>query len=323
MPRSRATMKDVARVSGFSPATVSFVLNGSAGQSIPLNTQERVRAAAAELGYVPHGLARALREGSSRIIVLNVARLPHGSKSLSSFIDGLDAELERHDHTLLVRYGDKQGGIERTVSAISPKAVLDLDKIYFNPDSGLDSDNSPGLGPNIEIDDGGWSNGIAAHTAVQIRYLMDRGHERLAMAVMPGRFEHLAAIRLASARRVVAEAGFPDITVLTMDGSLESNRSALATLREQNPEISAIAGLDDEAALRVLAAARKLGVKVPAELAVIGFDGGAPGELFSPSLTTVQVDAAAFGRAAARTMLGVPLEEEIPGPATVIVRDSA
>lgn len=314
-------MKDVARVSGFSPATVSFVLNGSAGQSIPLNTQERVRAAAAELGYVPHGLARALREGSSRIIVLNVARLPHGSKSLSSFIDGLDAELERHDHTLLVRYGDKPGGIERTVSAISPKAVLDLDKIYFNPKSGLDSDN--GSGPDIEIDDGGWSNGIAAHTAVQIRYLMDRGHERLAMALAPGRFEHLAAIRLASARRVVAEAGFPDITVLTMDGSLESNRSALATLREQNPEISAIAGLDDETALRVLAAARKLGVKVPAELAVIGFDGGAPGELFSPSLTTVQVDAAAFGRAAARTMLGVPLAEEIPGPATVIVRESA
>lgn len=309
-------MKEVARVSGVSPTTVSFVLNGTSGQSIPQSTRERVKRVAAELGYAPHGLARALREGSSRIVVLNVARLPHGSHSLSSFIDGLDTELDRNEHTLLVHYGAQPGGIERAVSAISPKAVLDLDGLYHPP--------SPGpTGSDADINDGGWFNGMAAHTAVQIRHLLDQGHTHLAMAVMPGRLEHLASLRVANARQVLHQGGLPDIKVLPMDAQLDSNRAALATLLEQDPAITAVAGLNDEAALRVLAAAQHLGVGVPSQLAVIGFDDAAPGELFSPSLTTVRIDAAAFGRASARTILGLPLDEEVPGPATVIVRESA
>ena len=81
MSTQRATMKDVARASGVSPATVSFVLNETGTQTIPAATRERVRQAAAELGYKPHGLARALRSGSLRVVVLKAARLPNGGGS--------------------------------------------------------------------------------------------------------------------------------------------------------------------------------------------------------------------------------------------------
>lgn len=309
MPGSRVTMKDVARASGVSPATVSFVLNASSSQTIPAATRERVQRAADELGYVPHGVARALREGTSRIVVLNVARLPHASNGLASFIDGLDAELARYDHALLVRYGERRGDVDRLVEAISPRAVLDLDRLYFEAD------------PTVA--DGGWIDGLAAHTAVQIRYLIERGHTRIAMAVPDARLQRLASIRLNYARQVVRDLGLPELRVLTVGRSVELDGRALHELRERQPGVTAVAGLDDDAALRVLAAARGLGVSVPGKLAVIGFDDTAHGELFSPSLTTVHVDAAAFGRRAARILLDRAPGTEVPGPATVVARESA
>ena len=310
MASARVTMKDVARASGVSPATVSFVLNGAANQTIPAATRERVRRAADELGYVPHGLARALREGTSRIVVLNVARLPHGGTSLSGFIDGLDEELGRYGHTLLVRYRDQPDDTARLVAAISPRAVLDLDRLYFAADP--------------EVADGGWIDGLAAHTAVQVRYLVEQGHVDLGMAVRDDpRIERLAAIRLGYARRIVEELGLPELRSVSVGLSVEADRVAVGSFLERHPTVTAVAGLDDDAALRVLAAARELGVAVPERLAVIGFDDSPLGELFSPALTTVRIDTAAFGRRAARTLLDEPPGTEAPGPASVIRRASA
>jgi DNA-binding LacI/PurR family transcriptional regulator len=66
----RATLRDVAAAAGVSRALAGFVLGDDHGKSIPEATRERVRAAAQSLGYAPHGIARALREGSSRVVVL-------------------------------------------------------------------------------------------------------------------------------------------------------------------------------------------------------------------------------------------------------------
>ncbi|MFK0287451.1 LacI family DNA-binding transcriptional regulator [Streptomyces sp. NPDC090499] len=105
MARSgRVTLTDVAEASGVSRATVSFVLNDDPRQTISTATRERVLAAARDLGYVPHGIARALREGSSRIVVLNVDHGLEGNFS-RSYVLGLDEELAAHDHVLLVRHG--------------------------------------------------------------------------------------------------------------------------------------------------------------------------------------------------------------------------
>src|SRR5689334_1121151 len=65
-----ATLKDVAAASGVSRATVSLVLNDTPNQTVSEATQEKVLRPVRELGYKPHGIARALREGSSRIVVL-------------------------------------------------------------------------------------------------------------------------------------------------------------------------------------------------------------------------------------------------------------
>ena len=88
---TRVTLNDLAAASGVSRATVSFVLRDSPGQSISAATKDRVREAARALGYVPHGLARALREGTSTIVVLAIDPALEGNYA-RSYIAGLDAE---------------------------------------------------------------------------------------------------------------------------------------------------------------------------------------------------------------------------------------
>ncbi|GAA1949311.1 LacI family DNA-binding transcriptional regulator [Agromyces allii] len=315
MRSKRVTMKDVSVAAGVSQATVSFVLNDKPTETISPETRERVRRAAAELGYVPNGSARALREGTSRIVILNVARLPHGGTGLAAFIDALDAELERLDHMLLVRYRAGSDDIERLTAMVSPRAVLDLDRIYDSPDA--------------EQADGGWTEGLAAHTAVQIRHLVETGHEQVGFALPRSRvaagLARLAALRVGYARRVLEDLRMPQPHTLTLGATADDDRRSLAEFVERHPQVTAVAALDDETALRVLAAASALGIEVPGRLAVIGFDDAGLGEFATPSLTTVRIDTAAFGRRLARVTLGLPVDPAAPTPAAAVVvrRDSA
>ncbi len=104
--KPRVTISDVAAASGVSRATVSFVLRDSPGQTISAATRERVRRTALDLGYVPHPIARALREGTSRIVVLLIDAALDGNYA-RSYVAGLDAELAAHDHVLVVRYSHR------------------------------------------------------------------------------------------------------------------------------------------------------------------------------------------------------------------------
>jgi DNA-binding LacI/PurR family transcriptional regulator len=289
---ARVTLKDVATASGVSIATVSFVLNDAAGQTIPAATRERVRRAADELGYVPHGMARALREGASRLVLLNVAGLPPGG-SLRSFIDGLEGELDRHGHALLVRHGTgRPGSLRRVVEAAAPRAVLDLAGLY--------------AGTGTDVDDGGWIDGLAAHTATQIEYLAARGHRRVALALpgTPG-LARLASLREAHTRQIAAALGLAEPVVL---------RSPADPVPAG---VTAVAAFDDDTALATLSRTHR------SDLAVIGFDETAHGALWKPSLTTVSIDAAGYGRRAARRALGHPAGDAPVRASRVIVRESA
>jgi DNA-binding LacI/PurR family transcriptional regulator len=326
------TLKDVAQASGVSIATASFVLNRAAGQTIPPATQDRVRQAAAELGYVPHGAARALREGASRLVLLNAAGLPPGG-SLQSFIEGLEDELDQHGHALLVRHGSaRPGTLRRVVEATAPRTVIDLESLY--------------AGDGTDVNDGGWIDGLAAHTAVQIRHLAARGHRRLALALpdpppLPGtpppappgtppgtppsappgtpRLARLAALREAHTRQIAEVLGLPAPAVIHLGTDLAANQQALLA----NPGVTAIAAFHDDTALRVLATMATLGRSAPADIAVIGFDETEHGALWTPALTTVHIDAAAYGRRAARRALGQAAGDAPIESARVVIRESA
>jgi DNA-binding LacI/PurR family transcriptional regulator len=307
MSEKRVTLRDVAAAAGVSRATAGFVLSDAPGIAISEATRRRVRETAGNLGYVPHSIARALREGSSRIIVLTIDSGYEGNYS-RSFTRGLDDELAAHDHVLLVRHGHSAPGAQRRLlEAISPRAVLGL------PDY---------LAPGHELDDGGWDGGLAGNTAVQLGYLAGRGHAHVAVA-LPDDHPPLGPVRLRFAREAASRVGLPPPEALTV--SRERARAAAAVLAflDVHPEVTALAAFDDEVALRVVAAARDLGLSVPGDLAVIGFDDTDYGALFTPTLTTVHIDAEDHGRRTARIILGLDSAGFVAAPAQVIVRESA
>jgi DNA-binding LacI/PurR family transcriptional regulator len=307
MTEKRVTLRDVAAAAGVSRATAGFVLSDAPGITISEATRQRVRATAQDLGYVPHSIARALREGSSRIIVLTIDSGYEGNYS-RTFTRGLDGELTAHGHVLLVRHGHSTPGAQqRLLEAISPRAVLRL------PDY---------LAPGHELDDGGWDGGLAGNVEVQLRYLADRGHSHLAVP-LPDGLPPLGPVRLRFAREAAARIGLPPPQSLAVPADRPGAVAVLGAFIAEHPAVSAFAAFDDDVALRVLAAARDLGRAVPADLAVIGFDDTDYGELFTPTLTTVHIDAEDHGRRTARAILGLADAGASNAPAQVIVRESA
>ena len=317
---ARVTLNDVAAVSGVSRATASIVLRGSRDIAISESTRERVRQAARDLGYVPHGIARALREGSSRIVVLMIDANLDGHFA-RSYIAGLDGELAAHDHVLLVRYGlATPEAVQPTLEAIAPRAVLRFADAYLADAAPLNDDE--GAPHWLQDSGGGWRDGLAAHVALQVGYLAERGHERIAVA-LPERPTALAQARLHFVAEVAARRGLDSPPHFAVPRDRAAAVRAIREFRAAHPGVTAIAAHDDDVALRVLAAATDLAIGVPAGLAVIGHDETEHSALSTPALTTIRVDAHAYGRQAARALLGLPPGDLSPAPAEVIARQSA
>ncbi len=301
------TLRDVAEASGVSQSTVSFVLNEVPNQTISAGTRERVRTAAQELGYVPHGIARALMEGSSRIVVLNIERNREGNYS-RNFIRGLDKELALYGFALLVRHGhSSQSDADQIANVIAPRAVLQFGEAYLT-------------GHELEDSGEGWKNGMAAHVLLQFRYLAERGHSRMALALPED--EPLAEVRMRFAVEVAAMLDLPDVTPLIVPKRLDQVAAGLDAFRTEHPTITAIAGFSDLTALRVLAGMREIGLTAPADWAVIGFDESEYAEIFTPTLTTLTADAEGHGRLAARRALGLDASDVKTKLGRVIARES-
>ena len=316
---ARVTLNDVAAVSGVSRATASIVLRDSRDIAISESTRERVRQAARDLGYVPHGIARALREGSSRIVVLMIDANLDGHFA-RSYIAGLDGELAAHDHVLLVRYGvSTPEAVQPTLEAIAPRAVLRFADAYHGDAPPHDDEATPHW---LEDSGGGWRDGLAAHVALQVGYLAERGHERIAVA-LPERLTALAQARLHFVAEVAARRGLDSPPHFAVPRDRAAAVTAVREFRAGHPGVTAIAAHDDDVALRVLAAATDLAIDVPAGLAVIGHDETEHSALSTPALTTIRVDAEGYGRQAARALLGLPRGDFSPAPAEVVARQSA
>ncbi|GHH69466.1 LacI family DNA-binding transcriptional regulator [Promicromonospora soli] len=317
MGERRVTMRDVAKASGVSPATVSFVLNNVTEQHISPATRDRVTTAARELGYVPHAIAKALREGTSRIVLL---ALPAGIRGpgLDAYTRGLDDELARHGHVLLVRHGSSlHGTLASVIATVSPRAVIDLSGLYREAADG------PAAEP-VTSNDGGWIDGLAAHTLVQLRHLTRAGHTSIAVALPPddSGWARLARVRLHFAREAAARIGLAEPPTLTIPEDAAEAARAVRDFRREFPSVSAVAAFDDAVAMHLLSVLHGLDVAVPGQLAVIGFDAVEYGSFATPALTSVHIDAQSYGQRAARTVLGLEPPSEPPAPATVIVRES-
>lgn len=331
---SRVTITDVASAAGVSKTAVSFAFNNP--ERLGQATLERVLGVAHDLGYMPHPAARALsmrRSGTIGVLIPQRLSTVFANPFLSELIQGLGELCEEHDLTLLLvppLDGSLEGAIRRasvdgfiSLGLTSNDRAFDvLDRIGI-PTVLIDSDGSADH-PAVNVDDEGGAQAAARH-------LLDLGHSRLAIIVLPparaqATSTPTAARRLAGYQAALAEAGAPPPHIVVAGTSVAAGQRAFESFPKGTRRPTAVLAMSDMAAIGVMAAARAVGMAVPDDLSVVGFDDVPAAAWTNPPLTTVRQPIVEKGRLAARLLIqrmkGKAVESPAPLPTELVVRNS-
>jgi LacI family transcriptional regulator len=317
-----ATMSDVARVAGVSTATVSRVVNGHYGVSA--RTIAQVRSAIEQLGYESSLVATSLRRSRTNVLGL----VTHSFQSYTAeVLKGAMKALSRSGFDLIIYansdlYGSYSEGWEkRHVTRLS--GTLTDGCIVVTPWGEVQSRTpivaiDPVRGstaPSVTAD-----NLAGATTAVE--HLLGLGHRRIGF--IAGRSSLAAAwSREEGYRAALSDAGIPVDPTLIGQGDFNPESAtplAHALLHRADPP-TAIFAASDGMALKVLEVAAELGLSVPGDLSVVGFDNIPESALTEPGLTTVDQSMYQLGYEAAR-MLKSLVTGEWEGPRQVVLPTS-
>ena len=343
------TLEEVARQAGVSKTTASVVLNGRADQvRISETTRARVLAVADQLGYVPDHAARSLRRRRTGIINILLGKLGSGFFSeiaaavgevagqrdyQVSVIDvhDLDAELRALRN---LRQGSADGVIvavnRRQVAGPAADGLLKLRERGLPVVILLDHSPDPAI-PSLRVDDVG--GGYLA-----TKHLLDLGHRRIAhftwedVPLQPDVMDAVNA-RYQGYRKALHDAGVefdPTWVVATargMGAGQEMVCRLLAAFPDPATRPTAVFTTNDSIAVGTLRGFYDAGLRVPDDVAVVGFHGIELGALAIPSVTTIELRPAELGRIGAEVLFslleGEPLAEtERVLPVRLVVRES-
>jgi LacI family repressor for deo operon, udp, cdd, tsx, nupC, and nupG len=329
LPRRRPTIADVARRAGVSAAAVSFAVNDRPGVSS--GTRERILAAARELGWRPSASARALTEARTRAVGLVLARSAaqlEGDSFFVRFLFGIERALTAVDYALLLQIvpGEASAALpayERLAAAGRVDGFL-LTDVEVD-DARFELLASAGVPVVLAGRPAGpcpfpWvETRHAEGMAPAVAHLAALDHERIGL-LRGAEFNHVRVRELAWREAMVAAGLAPGPVGRVVD---DPRPAALELVRE-GP--TAIVCVSDALAIAAVSAARELGLRVPRDVSVVGFDDSALAAYATPALTSVRVDYAEFGAAAAGLLLaGIAGEPEAvysPSVPELVVRDS-
>ncbi len=336
-PRRRATQADVARLAGVSQAIVSYVVTNSTSVSIPQETRERVLQAIEALGYVPHSAGRTLRTRKTYTVAGIIPDITN--PFYPAFERGIQDVAQAHGYNLITCNTDGNASNEHTYLRLAHEGRVDglvgvffhVTTVHLRPllDRGIavvrlePTCKRTGHLPldNIYVDNTG-----AAHAATT--YLIERGHRRIAM--LAGQSGPQQA-RVRGFLRAIIENGLPQDDGLIQGSGFTENDgySDMQLILERSPRPTAVFAANDLIAMGALIALRDAGLRVPQDIAMVGFDDIPAARLVSPALTTVAQFPERLGRRAAEMLF-----ERLSGAVTsdgrcelmphqLIVRESA
>lgn len=333
---ARARLKDVAAASGLSTATVSLVLN-DAGDRFTPETVARVRETARRLGYTPNTAARSLRTKRSHaigVVTDNILTTPSGFRMIQG---AQDAAWDR-DYLLFTIGTEGDEDLQRR--AVDELVARQVDgfllgsmyhrRLEFPPAVR----SRPAVGFDVVVDDipcfvpddvGGAFQAVSLLTA--------RGHHRIVHITEYPTDGLARALRIQGFQDGLTEAGVSDGLVVSLDSggsppSVAAEKASLDLLA--GPERpTAIFAFNDLLALGVYRAARRLGIRIPEDLSVVGFDDreNVASET-TPGLTTMALPHYEMGQRATQTLLDaisgktVPEPVHTPVPCEVVERGS-
>jgi LacI family transcriptional regulator len=328
---TKVTIREVAAAAGVSRQTVSRVLNNK--PDVAKETRRRILKVIEELEYRPSSLARSLTQGRS--FTLGVASYGVQYFGPSHTLVGIEHQANEMGYTLhlsLVQEPTQSGvqllhdmlsyhvdGIIWAVSEIgnnrdwAEKEICNLDvPIVF-----LDMRPCPNLSVvNIDNRTGGYR---------ATKHLLDQGYRHVGLITGP--LDWWAAQQRKSGwQDALEKAGMPVEGTLVVEGtwSAASGERSLRRLLKQRPDLDALFACNDQMALGALKATREMGLRVPEDLALVGYDDVPEAPFFSPPLSTIRQDLDRLGRCAVqelgRLIEAKQAEQMDVEPATILLQ---
>ena len=315
-----ATLEDVARAAGVSPATVSRCLNNPG--IVRPELKERVEAAIRELDYMPHGAARSLASRRSRMIGAVFPSLD--TELFGGVLEALQGEVGPAGYTLVVASSDydieREREHVRTLLASGIDALMLLggarpQEVYRPirrkkiPYVLIWVSEAEGGHPCIGFDNAAAGEAIARH-------LLDMGHRRIGVIAGPLADNDRQAGRLAGIEAALRDRGLaldPDLLIERPFG-VEEGREAFRLLMSKDPPPTAAVCCADPFAYGALFESQVLGLKVPADVSVSGFDDMPLSPHMAPGLTTIRTPRREMGTQAGKYLLSALAGAEPPAP---------
>lgn len=341
--KARGTLNDVAKRAGVSTASVSYAFSRPEKLSAPV--REKILAAARSLQYPgPNPAARMLRTGvagSIAVVYPYPLRRPFEDAAASAFLGGVAEACEGRLGLLLL-----QGG-ETSLRLIETAAVDGLIIFSMPKDDVTIRTVTDRILPTVIVDDPrvpkipfvGIDEGAAARACAQ--HLRELGHQSFAIVTFKlgadGHGGFIDRSRLKDScyelnrRRVegyleVLDQGGPGVSVKLWEwprSNEEGGRAAAESLFKTQPRPTAILAASDRLALGVMEAARRHQLRIPQDLAVVGFDGIPATKLITPQLTTVYQPMAEKGRLAVARLFKEKGPLRIKVPTKLLIRPSS
>ncbi|MCQ1946932.1 LacI family transcriptional regulator [Arthrobacter sp. zg-Y1116] len=331
--RPAPTLEMVAALAGVSRATVSRVVNGS--PSVDPSMADSVEKAVRALNYVPNRAARTLAsrrtytvtllvpESTSKVfadpffasVVEGIARYLNTTEYMLNMVTSSESNPEKTrryllggnvDGVLVVSHHTGDHSWERLNGQLpvvfAGRPLVDAGQSYF-----------------VEVDN---EEGAAAATARLT------GAGRRSIATIAGPQDMLAGVdRLAGWRAEVRRAGLDDALVETGDFTVASGAAAMRRLLDRGREIDAVFAANDQMASGAYSVLQERGLRIPEDIAVVGFDDDYYATSLSPALTTIHHPITALGAKMAEVLVdlieGRPTERVNRLPTSLVVRDSA
>lgn len=317
----KVTLEDIARMADVSKATVSRVLNGS-DKGVGEETRRRVQQVIDELDYRPNLLARGVDVSKTRTLGIIVPNLTN--PFFSSLVQSLEGQARRRKYTALICTSGESAELEEAcISVLITKQVDGVLLVSVMPDQTqfhfrFQKYNIPCVVidrkmPQMEQGGGIYvDNEYAFFTAAE--HLIRNQHRRIAFLSGPLGVA-TSKERVEGYRYALSSHGIPvdPQLILTGEHAISFGYEAVMTLHQKQIPFSAVLAGSDVIAIGAIQALKKLQVRIPEEVEVIGFDNISFSELVEPPLTTMEQPVEELAGCAVEMLMqlveGVPLKE--------------
>ena len=335
------TIKDIAKMCGVGVSTVSRAINNH--PDINPETRDKVMEIIREHNFIPNNSARNLKRIEAKAIAVLVKGITN--PFFSDMIRVMEEEIKKKKYTLVLHHVEfDEDEIEVALELIKEKrlcGIIFLGGFFYHSEEKLKQLPVPfilctsGVVPNlanqafyssVSVDD-------EKESYKMVRYLVEQGHEKIAIIAANTHDASIGKLRLEGYKRALQESGLPvrDELIAYMredleDYSYENGYEVTKELLERGTSFTALYVISDVMAVGAARALVEAGKKIPEDYAVAGFDGIDVGKYYSPSITTIKQPVMEMASEAAKILFKVIMEEaphlHRTFPGELLVRES-